>query len=313
MKKALSLILALVLLMSLCACSKRKPQSTNPSNFSQDTTGSTEESVKDTAESTQPTAENLPASPTPESTNAPTKPTEAPTSKPTEAPATKPTEAPVKPTTCSHSYKDATCTTPKTCTKCNATEGNALGHTWKDATCIAPKTCSKCNATEGSVGAHTFADGICTICKTIDKINPKTNLVICGDKSTEEYISKEYAPYDDTTVFAPGLSFYDDGGYGEGVYCLLLDAVFISSDELPVEDMQNRPPIIYNNEKYYRAGAGMSPAEVDLTDTEIIITTQEGNTIKLIMTSDGNLKVTASTKNTYPVGMVMSTQWSYLR
>ncbi len=53
-----------------------------------------------------------------------------------------------------HSYKDATCTEPKTCTKCGATNGSALGHSYKDATCTEPKTCTKCGATSGNALGH---------------------------------------------------------------------------------------------------------------------------------------------------------------
>lgn len=92
-----------------------------------------------------------------------------------------------------HNWVDATCTTPKTCSRCDATEGEALGHawglwtidpkptcttagrqtsncticgtpgfevipatghTWKDATCTTPKTCFACGATEGSALGH---------------------------------------------------------------------------------------------------------------------------------------------------------------
>ncbi len=48
-----------------------------------------------------------------------------------------------------HNWKDATCTSPRTCTKCGATEGDALGHEWQDATYSKPKTCSRCGATSG--------------------------------------------------------------------------------------------------------------------------------------------------------------------
>ena len=37
-------------------------------------------------------------------------------------------------------------------------------HTWVDATCTAPKTCSECGATEGEALGHTFVDGECTVC-----------------------------------------------------------------------------------------------------------------------------------------------------
>ena len=95
-----------------------------------------------------------------------------------------------------HSWTAATCTTPKTCSTCGATEGGTLGHTavtdqavaptctdtgltegshcsvcntvlvaqttvsakghsWQSATCTTPKTCSICGATEGGALGHT--------------------------------------------------------------------------------------------------------------------------------------------------------------
>ena len=36
---------------------------------------------------------------------------------------------------CEHTFQEATCTQAKTCTRCGATEGEALGHTFQDATC----------------------------------------------------------------------------------------------------------------------------------------------------------------------------------
>ncbi len=67
-----------------------------------------------------------------------------------------------------HTWKEADCVTPKTCTACNATEGEAAGHTWKDADCTTPKTCSVCGATEGEANGHKYSSGVCTVCKTQD-------------------------------------------------------------------------------------------------------------------------------------------------
>ena len=67
-----------------------------------------------------------------------------------------------------HSWSDATCTTPKTCSVCQATEGEALGHSWSDATCTAPKTCGTCGATEGDALGHSYENGICGTCGGTD-------------------------------------------------------------------------------------------------------------------------------------------------
>ena len=58
--------------------------------------------------------------------------------------------------TCEHAWVDATCTTPKTCSLCQATEGEALGHTaGAAATCTAPQTCTVCNAELAPAKGHT--------------------------------------------------------------------------------------------------------------------------------------------------------------
>lgn len=75
-----------------------------------------------------------------------------------------------------HTWVAATCTAPKTCSECGATEGSALEHTWVAATCAAPKTCSECGATEGSALEHTWEKATCTAPMTCS---------VCGATSGE--------------------------------------------------------------------------------------------------------------------------------
>ena len=65
-----------------------------------------------------------------------------------------------------HNWKDATCTSAKTCKTCGATSGNALGHSWKNATCSEPKTCKTCGATSGYALGHDWTAGNCYAPKT---------------------------------------------------------------------------------------------------------------------------------------------------
>lgn len=70
----------------------------------------------------------------------------------------------------SHDWQEATCTEPKTCSKCGETEGDVSGHTWEEATCTAPKTCSVCGETEGEALGHTLSEAtyweaaVCSVC-----------------------------------------------------------------------------------------------------------------------------------------------------
>ena len=67
---------------------------------------------------------------------------------------------------CKHEWQSATCDTPKTCSLCQLTEGEALGHAWADATCETAKTCSTCQKTEGEPAGHKWEDATCDTAKT---------------------------------------------------------------------------------------------------------------------------------------------------
>ena len=96
-----------------------------------------------------------------------------------------------------HSWNDATCTAPKTCSVCGATEGDKLGHTWNEATCTAPKTCSVCGATEGDKLEHTWNEATCAAPKTCS---------VCGATEGEklEHTYGEWEVEVEATVSEPG-------------------------------------------------------------------------------------------------------------
>lgn len=70
--------------------------------------------------------------------------------KKTEAVATTPAATTAHSNAHTHTWREATCTSPKTCTTCGATSGSTANHQWRDATYDAPKTCIVCGATTGS-------------------------------------------------------------------------------------------------------------------------------------------------------------------
>ena len=139
-KRILSGLLVLCMLLTLGACSKNSDLPTNGS-----TAYSSDESTVQT--DTQTTGEDLLTDAT-DFTDATAEPTS------------------VSPDSCAHTYKDATCAAPKTCSKCGATEGSALAHNYKPATCAAPETCSVCGATKGSATPHNWNAATCAAPKT---------------------------------------------------------------------------------------------------------------------------------------------------
>ena len=69
-----------------------------------------------------------------------------------------------------HTWDDATCTAPKTCSVCQATEGEALGHTGGTATCTDAPVCTACGESYGTALGHNYSKpdcenpGICSNC-----------------------------------------------------------------------------------------------------------------------------------------------------
>ncbi len=62
---------------------------------------------------------------------------------------------------CAHSWKLPTCDSPKLCSICGATEGEAKGHLWADETCEEPKTCKSCGLLEGRALGHKWSSYKC--------------------------------------------------------------------------------------------------------------------------------------------------------
>lgn len=94
-----------------------------------------------------------------------------------------------------HTWVDATCTAPKTCSECGETEGDPLGHTWVDATCTEPKTCSVCGETEGDALGHNVETWETAKAPTCSEKGEKTGIcLLCGTTVQEEIPTVEHTP-----------------------------------------------------------------------------------------------------------------------
>ncbi len=164
MKKIISVLIISVMMLSLSACQKDNSAKTESDLDSENVTVSSDVSVESAITETVASSETEVSSETVVSSE--------------------PTVSSEKADTHTHSFAAATCTAPKTCTVCNATEGSALGHTFTAATCTTPKTCSVCKATEGDVAAHSYALGKCSVCGAGDPA--AASLLSAGSYGTYE-------------------------------------------------------------------------------------------------------------------------------
>ena len=63
-----------------------------------------------------------------------------------------------------HSWVDASCKAPKTCSVCEETVGEAIDHSYTEATCLVPSTCKHCGDIVGTTLPHNYGfDAICTV------------------------------------------------------------------------------------------------------------------------------------------------------
>ncbi len=92
-----------------------------------------------------------------------------------------------------HSWKEATCTTPKTCSLCRKTEGDSLGHNWEEATCTTPKTCSVCDETVGDSLGHSWCEWIMLKHSTCKTAGMKARMcAVCSSQETQEIPALEH-------------------------------------------------------------------------------------------------------------------------
>ena len=133
-------------------------------------------------------------------------------------------DAPTTPPVCSHSWSDATCTSPKTCKTCGVTEGAAKGHSYSSK--VTPPTCTKkghttytCScgdsyvANETNITAHNYQKT--RVEPTSTKDGSVTYTCACGDSYQEVLyatgsLGLEYEANDDGTYTVAGIGTCTD-------------------------------------------------------------------------------------------------------
>ena len=121
-----------------------------------------------------------------------------------------------------HTWKDATCTAPKTCSVCKITEGSALGHKYETAwSKDADKHWHKCaqcgNKTDEKT--HLWDKGKVTIQPGCTTAGTKTFGCICGATKTENIDAAGHTAGAAVRENEVAATCTTDGSYDEVVYC----------------------------------------------------------------------------------------------
>ena len=179
---------------------------------------------------------------------------------------------------CKHEWKEATCTTPKTCSLCNETEGEPLGHKFENATCVLPEMCSICNTENGEALGHAIVidaavEPTCTKsgltegshCEVCDEI-----IIPQKDISKLEHTKGKWELTDEATLTDEGT---------ETMYCSVCEAVIDS------RDTDKKTPCIVGS-------------SFNFTDDEFIDWIEESSSLEFTLIYSGDKNSTYAIHNT---------------
>ena len=128
----------------------------------------------------------------------------------------------------------------------NSNNDNEHEHIYSDATCTDPKTCTTCGATDGSANGHNYLDGVCSTCGGAQE-NYKT--LDSGLWSGMQVVNGR--------LYKVELSFVDlilDVSYGDNIHNSDFDSNF--RDQLLQDYEQNKNALTVLDGAYYYIGSG---------------------------------------------------------
>ena len=107
-------------------------------------------------------------------------------------------------------------------------------HTWVDATCTAPKTCSTCKVTIGEKIDHTYTNYVSDGNATCTADGTKTGTCVCGEKDTIADVGSKVAHTEETV---PGKSATcTENGLTDGKKCSVCGVTTVEQTVIPAND-----------------------------------------------------------------------------
>jgi len=129
-----------------------------------------------------------------------------------------------------HSWVDATCTVPMTCSRCNETNGTALGHDWENPTCTTPRSCCVCFDVDPNSKplGHSFVDGECMVCGAdeVQKPNEENEGDISSDSVLKLTVSNTNVSLNNSSQI---ITITVPDSYEGEVYCTVANSDVLST------------------------------------------------------------------------------------
>lgn len=182
---------------------------------------------------------------------------------------------------CACTGDDSMPTTPSTPANSSAPTQPVCVHTYADADCVTPKTCTICGSTRGSALGHDYQEGLCTRCGQTDATyKPLLDTAWRIDCLNSDGSQMEYVV----------LRFQQDGTatFGAGIYDRLADVPEEARDEFMLNEDNWYD---YSGEIYYYAGFGVYSPLVYTVEGDIITCTlaYDEESVFILERTAGNL------------------------
>lgn len=168
-----------------------------------------------------------------------------------------------------HTWIEASCTEPRTCSECGETEGEPLGHSWAEATCEKAATCTVCGETDGAPLGHSWteyptvdAPVTCTVCGETQGNAVSMYCPVEAIKKGDTYTLVTYDEAGNELCSIPDVTDFDLAEANDGTLRIIADVHTGEFFSIIIYDLNGKELTRYDGLSVYR-----------------VVTLKDGNTL----------------------------------